>query len=115
MIRQKLKEEDIHSILNEIEVLNRIDHPNVVKLCEIFEDDQNFYMVMELMEGGNLQMRITQLRDSSKKISEKEIAQIIYPIVDAMEYCHYNNVVHRDLKAISFLLSPRTSSTSRRR
>jgi serine/threonine protein kinase len=103
MRKTKLKEEDIHSILNEIEVLNRIDHPNVVKLCEIFEDDQNFYMVMELMEGGNLQMRIAQLRDHHKKLSEKEIAQIIYPIVDAMEYCHFNNVVHRDLKPENIL------------
>lgn len=96
--RNKLKEEDILSILNEIEVLNRIDHPNVVKLVEIFEDEKNFYMVLELMRGGSLQSRITSMRDNGQKLSEKEIAMIIYPIVDAMEYCHYNNVVHRDLK-----------------
>lgn len=91
----------MQSILNEIEVLNRIDHPNVVKLIEIFEDEDNIYMVLELMRGGSLQARIISLRDAGRKLSEGEIAQIIAPIVDAMEYCHCEKVVHRDLKVPS--------------
>lgn len=88
----------MQSILNEIEVLNRIDHPNVVKLVEIFEDEENIYMVLELMRGGSLQARIISLRDAGRKLTESEIAQIVAPIVDAMEYCHCEKVVHRDLK-----------------
>jgi len=103
MHKNKLQEEDIKSILNEIEILNRIDHPNVVKLAEMFEDDKNFYMVLELMKGGSLQSRLASLQSASRRLTEPEIYKIIAPIVDAMEYCHSENVVHRDLKPDNIL------------
>ena len=97
--------------MNEIEVLNRIDHPNVVKLHEMFEDAQNFYMVLELMKGGSLQSRLVDHQQKVGKLTESEIHKIIQPIVDAMAYCHEENIVHRDLKVSR--LSPAGQHTIR--
>mmetsp|Transcript_72698 Transcript_72698/g.109651 ORF Transcript_72698/g.109651 Transcript_72698/m.109651 type:complete len:102 (+) Transcript_72698:190-495(+) len=79
----------------------QIDHPNVVKLFEIFEDDDYLYMVLELMTGGELFVRIVD-RDH---FSEKEGAEIIKPIVDALNYCHSMGIAHRDLKPENLLYS----------
>jgi serine/threonine protein kinase len=49
-----LNEEDQMALQNEIEILKQVDHPNIVKLYDIFEDDDNYYLVMELMTGGEV-------------------------------------------------------------
>ena len=73
-----------------------MDHPNVVKLYEIYEDEDNIYLVMELMTGGELFDRVVD----KEHYSEKEAADTIRPIVDAIKYCHSLGIVHRDLKVI---------------
>ena len=61
-----------------------MDHPNIVRLFEIFEEDRNFYLVMELMKGGELFDRIVE----KESYTEKEAADTIRPLVDAIRYCH---------------------------
>ena len=74
----------------------QIDHPNVVKLYEIFEDEENIYLILELMSGGELFDRVVD----KEHYSEKEAADTIRPVVDAIKYCHSLGIVHRDLKVI---------------
>lgn len=74
-----------------------MDHPNVVKLYEIFEDEDNIYLVLELMTGGELFDRIVD----KEHYSEKEAADTVRPIVDAIKYCHSLGIVHRDIKVSS--------------
>ena len=76
-----------------------IDHPNVVKLIEIYDEGAVLYLVMELMSGGELFDRIVE----KEAYSEKEAAMTIKPIVDAIRYCHENGIVHRDLKPENLL------------
>jgi len=52
--RRKLTEEDKVGLQNEIDILKQVDHPNIVKLFDIYEDDKYFFLVMELMQGGEL-------------------------------------------------------------
>lgn len=52
--RNKLTLEDKIALQNEIDILTQVDHPNIVKLYEIFEDDEAYYLVMELMLGGEV-------------------------------------------------------------
>lgn len=77
----------------------QIDHPNIVKLFEVFTDDQNYYLVSEYCQGGELFERIRQ----HKKFSENLIAQYIKQIISAISYCHKHGIVHRDLKPENIL------------
>ena len=83
----------------EVEILSQLDHPNVVRLVEIFDSGENLYLVMELMEGGELFDRIVE----KESYTEAEAAETIRPIVDAIRYCHDNGVIHRDLKPENLL------------
>jgi serine/threonine protein kinase len=102
--------DDIQPILTEIEVLLKIDHPNVVKLHEVLEDENNLYMVLEYMAGGTLRNRLTA--HGGKVLTEEETYHILSPIVDAMSYCHSEGIVHRDLKVyFRVIVSQRISCT----
>ena len=68
-----------------------VDHPNVLKLMEIFEDDKWFYMVMEYMQGGELFEKIVQ----RGRYSERDAAQIFKQIVCGVQYLHDKGIAHR--------------------
>ena len=52
--KKKMSEEDLIGMQTEIEILKTVDHPNVVKLIDVYEDERHICLVMELMEGGEL-------------------------------------------------------------
>jgi len=68
----------------EVDILSQLDHPNVLKIYEIFDEDDFIYLVLELLAGGELFDRIVQ----KESYSEKEAAETIRPLVDAVRYCH---------------------------
>lgn len=76
-----------------------MDHPNVVRLYEIFDEGDIIYLVMELMSGGELFDRIVE----KESYTEKEAANTIRPIVDSIRYCHNQGIIHRDLKPENLL------------
>jgi len=98
-----MQQEDLLALQTEVEILSQIDHPNVVKLFEVWDDKLKFYMVMEIMTGGELFDRIVE----KDHYSEKEAADTIRPIVDAIRYCHNMGVAHRDLKPENLLYATR--------
>jgi len=78
----------------EYELLTQLDHPNIVKFCDCYMDDKNFYICTELCKGGELFDKIKKM----KKFAENEAAEIVKTIIDAIAHCHKKNIVHRDLK-----------------
>lgn len=60
--------------------MSNIDHPNIVKLFEVYEDKTKLYVVLELMTGGELFDRIVE----KEVYNEKEAAEVIRPVVDAI-------------------------------
>merc|ERR1719359_1942752 len=76
-----------------------MDHPNIIKLYESFEDRKNIYLVMELCSGGELFDRIID----SGHFTEVQAAILMQQIFRAMYYMHENSVCHRDLKPENFL------------
>ena len=84
----------------EIDICRRIDHPNIVKIHEVFEDKHTVMLVMDYMEGGELFDQIIE-RGS---LSEKEAADIVKKICVALKYLHEQGISHRDLKPENVLL-----------
>jgi len=87
------------SLENEIKVLRRLDHPNVVTLFEAYESKHSVYLVMQLVTGGELFDRIVE----KGSYTEKDAADLIKQVLDAVAYMHREGVVHRDLKPENLL------------
>jgi len=105
--RDKLEEDDELALQNEVDILGQIDHPNVVKLFEVYDEPKRLYMVLEIMTGGELFDRIVD----KEHYSEKEASDTIRPIVDAIRYCHTLGIVHRDLKPENLLYETNENSS----
>lgn len=98
ILKSRLKEPTM--LRDEVDIMQRLDHPNIVKLFQCFEDARAVYLVMELCAGGELFDRIT----AEGKLTEKDSAVIMQQILHAICYCHEVGVAHRDLKPENFLL-----------
>ena len=93
-------EEERLRFISEITLLKTMDHPNILKLYEVFQDSARFYVVTEMCEGGELFDEIIK----RKSFSESDAAQIMYQVLSAMVYCHSKKICHRDLKPENVLL-----------
>lgn len=81
-------------LLQEIDILKPLDHPNIISVYEFFEDDLEFSIVLEHCGGGELFQEIVNHR----AFTEYEIALIMKQLLSAVYYLHSHNIVHRDIK-----------------
>mmetsp|Transcript_113932 Transcript_113932/g.368644 ORF Transcript_113932/g.368644 Transcript_113932/m.368644 type:complete len:493 (-) Transcript_113932:66-1544(-) len=95
----KAQMKNIDRFKQEIAIMKMMDHPNIIKLYESFEDHRNIYLVMELSSGGELFDRIIELGH----FTEVQAAILMQQIIRALYYMHENHVCHRDLKPENFL------------
>jgi len=100
VVNKELVERE-ETLNNEIEILSKVDHPNIVRMHSIFDTPEHLFIVMDLMEGGELYEEIIQ----RSVFSEKEAAIIVKQLLDALVYLHAQGIVHRDLKLENLLLS----------
>jgi hypothetical protein len=89
----------------EFEILKSLDHPNILRMFEMFSDDTHYYLVYEFCEGGELFDRIKKV----KAFNEKIAANIFYQILLAVAYCHSRNITHRDLKPENILFMSKSN------
>ncbi|MCJ1298486.1 hypothetical protein MMC08_001276 [Hypocenomyce scalaris] len=95
-------------VYDELEMLERMNHPHIVRFHDWFESRDKYYIVTQLATGGELFDRICEYG----KFTEKDASQTIRQVLEAVDYLHYNNVVHRDLKPENLLyLTPEPHST----
>ena len=87
-------------LLNEIQVLRTLEHPNIIKIFEYFIDEKCHYIVSELIAGGELYETIVKFR----KFNEKKAAYILKQILSALNYLHSRSIVHRDIKPENILV-----------
>ena len=94
---------DLQKFKNETSIISKSDHPNIIKLYEIYESHRSFYLIMELCKGGQLFEQITERAQKKNMYSEKDAAEIFQQIMSGIEYCHNQGVCHRDLKPENIL------------
>ncbi|MEM6528383.1 MAG: serine/threonine-protein kinase, partial [Chloroflexota bacterium] len=86
----------------------RLDHPFIVKVYGFNITGQYLYIIMELIEGGNLRRYVKRLAEIGQFIDYAEAAEIVRQLSSAIHYAHDRGMVHRDLKPDNIMLKPRT-------
>lgn len=76
---------------NELDVMRRVDHPNIIKLYDVFETSTELYIVMELCQGGELFDRIKSQENGA--YSEKDASSILRQILEGLKYLHERRFV----------------------
>eukprot|EP00903_Cladosiphon_okamuranus_P020574 g18885.t1 len=96
-------------VINEANIMRELNHANVVSIYDFFQEDPNyFYMVLELMEGGELFGRIVK----KAYYNEAEARDVCKILLGAVSYIHSRGIVHRDLKPENLLLASPNDDTS---
>ena len=93
----ELSKENLEKFQSEINFLIKADHPNIIRLYEIFESQSSLYLIMEECIGGNAFDRILENIQSKRMYIEVEAANIFQQIMSAIEYCHNHGIVHKIL------------------
>ncbi|KAL4439082.1 hypothetical protein ABPG74_008857 [Tetrahymena malaccensis] len=96
--KSRLKDKQ-YALLRELEILKTLDHPNIIKFYEVYQDEMFFYICMEYCAGGELLERIT----SQKCFKEREASRIMEKVFSAINHMHSKGIVHRDLKPENIL------------
>jgi len=92
--------EEEREILNEINILRTMDHPNILKIFEFYSNEREYSLVTELCSMGELFDEIV----NKGPFDEKYSAYILYQILSAVNYCHKMHIIHRDLKPENILI-----------
>ena len=77
--------DDLEGLENEIKIMQKLDHPNIVKYFETYEDRKFIYLCMEYLDGGDLYDQVIRRR---KTLSHREAAECFEKVLRALEHCH---------------------------
>ena len=99
--KKRLNESERDMLRSEVAIMKLLNHPNVVEMKEVFEDKQKMYVVMEMIEGGELFEKIR----AKKVFSEYVAFHICRQLLEVVKYLHEVGIVHRDIKPENILLS----------
>ena len=97
--KSKIKKEKFKRFINEVNALKQLDHPNIIKLFEVYEEGKYVYLVQEMCCGGELYDQIVD----KIYFSEKQASSYFKQMVQAILYCNKNRISHRDLKPENFM------------
>lgn len=101
MSKKEMTLQDVELQRREIEILKMCQHPNIIRLLDIFENQDYIYIVMENLQGGDL---FTYLEKRDFEISESRAKELSHQIATALYYLHSFGVAHRDLKPENILM-----------
>nr|CAD7403050.1 unnamed protein product [Timema poppensis] len=97
----KHKHVSSNGVMNEVNILKAVDHPFIVKLEEVVETKVSLFIILEAMDGGDLQNIILP----NVGLNESEVKFYFYQIVLAVQYLHEKGIIHRDLKPSNILMA----------
>ncbi|CZT19501.1 probable CAMK-1 Ca2+/calmodulin-dependent kinase-1 [Ramularia collo-cygni] len=98
ILKKNVKGND-QMVYDELEMLQTLQHPHIVKFVDWFESRDKYYIITQLATGGELFDRICEMG----KFTEKNASQTMRQVLEAVDYLHTKDVVHRDLKPENLL------------
>ena len=101
---------DSLNFIDEITILKRLDHPNIMKIYECFVDKENFYIISDFCDQGDLLGKLEKLG----KMNEIVVKFLMDQIFNAVAYLHSKNVLHGDIKLENILLYTASNNKGRR-
>ena len=104
----------IDHLKNEVNILNYLDNPRIMKVYDILDNHRHFFIFMELIEGGNLKDLIIKryLNNNKYLFRDSECALIMKGIFEALNYLHKKNIIHRDIKPENILFKNKNDLSS---
>lgn len=106
ILKKNVKGND-QMVYDELEMLQTLQHPHIVKFVDWFESRDKYYIITQLATGGELFDRICEMG----KFTEKNASQTIRQVLEAVDYLHSKDVVHRDLKPENLLYLTREANS----
>ena len=105
---------DADYLNNEVKILKSLDNPRIMKIYDILDNHQYFFIFMELIEGGNLKDLIIKryLDNNIYLFRDSECSQIMKGILEALNYLHKKNIIHRDIKPENILFKNKDDLSS---
>jgi len=101
-------ETNAREMFQELQVMSLLNHVNIVHFRELFDEEDGYYVVLELITGGELFDRIIELR----KYSEHDAAHVMFQALQGLKHMHDKNLVHRDIKPENLLLSSKEADAT---
>lgn len=105
--KAKMESTNQNKFEEEIEIIKKLDHPNIFEIYEFYDDEESFYLITEYLEGGELFDFIT----STGELNENLVFIIIEQVLSAINYLHKHNIIHRDIKPENLLLVKKNDPT----
>jgi len=105
MTLQGVEEDKLEAMRKEVDVLMRMDHPNIISLLDVYETDGSINIVTEILEGGDLCDKYNEVG----RFPEEEAAHAMWQMMLAVHYVHLQGVVHRDVKLEHFMYETKES------
>uniref|UniRef100_A0A7N8XU91 Serine/threonine-protein kinase BRSK2-like n=1 Tax=Mastacembelus armatus TaxID=205130 RepID=A0A7N8XU91_9TELE len=103
--REKLSESVLMKVEREIAILKLIEHPHVLKLYDVYENNKYLYLVLEHVSGGELFDYLVK----KGRLTPKEARKFFRQIISALDFCHSHSICHRDLKPENLLLDEKNN------
>ncbi|XP_077475103.1 serine/threonine-protein kinase BRSK1 isoform X3 [Stigmatopora argus] len=103
--REKLSESVLMKVEREIAILKLIEHPHVLKLHDVYENNKYLYLVLEHVSGGELFDYLVK----KGRLTPKEARKFFRQIISALDFCHSYSICHRDLKPENLLLDEKNN------
>ena len=92
------------AIITEVELLETIDHPNILKIYEFYDCPENICIIGELGRGGPLSKCIKKIINESETVK----AHLMFQLLSTVNYCHAMNIMHRDIKPEHILIEKKS-------